>query len=173
MFLLNSKSKTGETFSPQELHRQKCKQLRDIHFAVRSRDVSMWGPRSGQALVKAVFVLMSSQLILFYYLQDSSLYQPEPLRDFWHWFPAVASVGTFLLAWLRSDLPRDWSTLLDTLLAGYSPVNADAYKSLQRRTQDLNELRGYLILEWLGQERESLDLSHTVAPTSKFWNKKL
>ena len=158
--------------------RRKWKQLKDIERTVIHGRRSTSDPRSSRAIVIAA-LSCAGVFAAFYALEKAGInYHDLPWKTAQQtldWAPFVVAVLAYVLVQRFSSLPHSWTAQIDKLLAFYEPIDRDAYRRLQQRTQEIGYLESDFVREWIGFERSAIEKAagwHRPKPAG-FLNKRL
>lgn len=140
----------------------KFQQLRTIDIAMLRSGQSINGPRFGRATMAGAAVCVAL-LGLSYLVENSGLAPwatlPPDVRHALFWLPYALGFGVFLWVNVKSSYPRTWVDLIDAKLAGYEPVDREAYRRLQQRTRDAGFLDYHEVREWVLMERHAVEIA--------------
>jgi len=139
--------------------KDRLKHLRVIGIAMHGLDGKSRGPRFGYAVSIGIMVFVATTGA--WYAADNagllvwSAYSP--------WAAWVLGVGAFVWVNNKSRYYKTWIDLISATLAEYDPVDKDAYRHLQQRTQKAGFLDLLHVREWITAEHHAVEVAKALS----------
>ncbi|MHB1641139.1 MAG: hypothetical protein ACYCS8_00585 [Acidithiobacillus sp.] len=130
-----------------EVTKKKRKQVDAIESACRQIEVALGGPRLSFSTVYGSAAFLAILLLLW----------PTRLPGWSVILCSVtAGISVFFLAYQFSTRPHEWGELIGMLLAGYDPIDKEAYRCLQKDIGAKGYMDQWRVREWVGSERRAI-----------------
>jgi len=157
---------------------KKLNYLQRIEGTVILHNTSTLGPRAILSVTMAgltCLVLEAAIYMLKQYDIDYYALPGKTIDQIMKLTPVIAAVVVLAFVWMKSTMPKSWAKRIDHLLTRYEPLDKDAYRRLQQKTQESGYLKPDSVREWILLERSVINeiVNQQENETPEFLNKKV